>query len=383
LRIPAREFFPKVANTVLANAIDYLPRDKAEDWLATFFRELIDYYGDEARGWMIAQVEGTQVVSFVWQRLLPLLLANSPGMATRIRLTPDQRVWVRSFRTQQLRDSLRSEVAHMLHRTGHSQSQIVIQAPVLLDRPLSDFRAMYRPVWSWLFSETAEAAIYSWLHQSAIDIVADYASPEDSITGALCAYLKVRAQEWNEAIDMAWRVDYPRESLRLDMDYVDCRRGRDVGGADLVLVLSARANRRYAKSSFAAFQSKKLTGQSLRLSKREIAQKDQIRAFTHAAYYMVYPCAIDGSEATGPIVLSARTVDGILRAGNLAIDRPTILGIGRGLDEYLLADLLPGWSGDERWETPEVIREVVDAALHPVHILQLSIDVVPREEERG
>jgi hypothetical protein len=116
------------------------------------------------------------------------------------------------------------------------------------------------------------------------------------------------------------------------------------------------------------------------LNQRELVQKEELRTFTHASYYLLFSCEHLANRARGLILISARTVDGLLQASTTkTINRDILMNIGRPLEEYFVADLLPGWSGDERWETPEEIQEVVDARLRPVRIMRAAFTAVPVE----
>jgi phage gp36-like protein len=381
------ELFSSISNTV-DECLAYRPENAAKRWLSAFCCDIIRYYGSSAQAWMSEQIVTRQREPMFWENAISALLDSLSGQQQEaLQLTSEQRNWMRRYRMQKMRDEMRNEYSHLMHELTHYGSgEVTIQVPMIW---LQDFSSEFpshefRPIWSWLMSEAAEAAIYSWFHQACTDLVDDYASPEDSLTGALCAYLKSHASAYRTMLDTAWRVGHPRKQLQLDVDYVDCRRGHDVGGADVVLVLSVKAQDTYTRSSFAAFQCKKMTRESLSLSQKELIQKDHLRAFTHSSYYLLYPCETVNHSARGPVVVSARTLDGLLQARSTnTVDRQVLLSVGRGLEEYFVADLLPGWSGDERWETPETIREVVEAALRPVHLLQMTISAIPIPREQG
>jgi hypothetical protein len=377
LAIKEKDFFPNIAQRVVEDCVRYRPYNDAKLWLEVFLRGIIKYYGETSVDWLTSVAE-LNSEPFVWEAALSFLfqrpLPNS--------LAPERRACARRLQSEQLRREIRNELKDHVYRLAKSEHvRVVVEAPLILRQPTSEFPGHgYRPIWSWLLSEAAEAALYSWLQTSCLSVLEDYGSPEDSITGGLCAYLKSHAIQYQGLIQEAWRASHPYEGLELTVDWVECRKGRDVGGADLVIVLSADGKSTYSRASFAAFQAKKLRGASLPLGDREVAQLNQLRAFTHASYYLLYPCEYATADASVPIVLPARTVDGLIRGRSAkSVSREMLTTISKGLSEYFVADLLPGWSGDERWEKPETIREVVDAALHPVHMLNVTVRVVPRE----
>jgi hypothetical protein len=393
MRLSPNEFFPDVANLVVEDCLAFNPQYEAGPWISEFFSEIIGYYGRPALSWMSEQIVDKKEIPEFWENALFVLSdISSRQERVSLKLTSEQSNWMHRCKMKRMREKLESENRNILseiyYHSRYSTSGRVGDVTIQFQQPmtwLTDFSLdfpghEYRAIWSWLMSEAAEAAIYSWFHQSCMDLVDDYTSPEDSITGALCAYLKSHASEYKELLDTAWRIGHPKEKLQLNIDWVECRIGRDVGGADLALVLSANAGGIYARSSFSAFQCKKLKGGSLSFSNKELIQKEQIQKFTHSAYYMLYPCESNDSNARGPIVISARTMSGMLKARvTKTVDRHVLLSTGRALEEYFVADLLPGWSGDERWETPEEIREVVEAALSPKYILNMTVSVIPRE----
>ena len=394
MRLSPNEFFPDVANLVVEDCLAFSPQYEAGPWISVFLSEIIGYYGRPALSWMSEKIVDKKEIPEFWEKALFVLSdISSRQEQVSLKLTSEQSNWMHRCKMKRMREKLERENRNLLSEIYFFQSRystsgrggdvtIQFQQPMtwLTDFSLDFPGHEYRPIWSWLMSESAEAAIYSWFHQSCMDLVDDYTSPEDSITGALCAYLKSHASEYKQLLDTAWRIGHPKEKLQLNIDYVDCRRGCDVGGADLALVLSVNARGTYAHSSFSAFQCKKLKGVSLSFSDKELIQKEQIQKFTHSSYYMLYPCESNDSNARGPIVISARTMSGMLKArGTKTVDRHVLLSTGRALEEYFVADLLPGWSGDERWETPEEIREVVEAALSPKHILNMTVSVIPRE----
>ena len=378
LKLTSDEFFPDFANLVIDQFIEYKPESKGLNWLSTFLKEIIDYYGHSARAWISREIEARSSQPLFWQTALAHLLAGSQAQILPLHLTAEQNTWVRQFRLSRMRDQLSRQISYLTH---HSGGPVIVQTPLLLQEYSSDFPGHeFRPVWSWLLSDAAEAAIYSWFHAACQDVIEDYASPEDSITGALCAYLKSHAANYSAVIRDAWQAKNPKEQMKLDLDYVDFRRGRDVGGADLVLVLSVKASGTYVKSSFVALQCKKIQGPSLKLNQRELIQKEQLRLFTHSSYYLLFSCEHLANKARGPILISARTIDGLLRARSTnTIDRDMLFNVGRPLEEYFVADLLPGWSGDDRWKTPDEIEEVVDANLRPVRIMRAVFTAAPIE----
>lgn len=380
LRLIPDQFFLQVADSVVDECMAYRPQSKGEEWLSRFLEEVIKYYARPAKVWMAKQIERRKSAPMFWRSAIAHLLDEQWQDFAIPDLTPEQLAWMRRVRMKRIRDEIRREYRDLIHldRSG----QVIVQAPMLLHDVGSEFAGhAFRPVWSWLQSEAVESVIYSWFREACSALPDDYASPEDSITGALCAYLKSHAARYRELINTAWRAVHPKEDLKLGLEYVDCRKGRDVGGADLVFVLSAMAKDTYARTAFSAFQCKKVKAGSLPFSEKELAQKEQLRAFTDSAYYMLYPCETTGSEARGPVVVSARTIDGLLRArSKRTLDRQVLLTVGRGLEEYFVADLLPGWSGDERWDTPEKIREVVEGALRPVWILQMTVIASPVDQ---
>ena len=380
IKLPPEDFFGRVAESVARECVEYVPKDEGRSWLSRFFREITDYYGAPAIVWTAGQIVRRKSDRVFWETAIEYLSRQRATALNGLTLTPEQHSWARDLGLQRIRDELRYAYDRVLSSSG--LEQVVVHGPVVLDSVISDFPGhAFRPYWSWLQSEPAEAAIYSWFHEACADLAEDYVSPEDSITGALCAYLKSHAPKYRDVLEIAWRVQYPKQKLQLNIEYVDCRRGRDVGGADLVLVLSVQAKGVYARSSFVAFQCKKLKGESLSFSDRELVQMEMLRSFTHASYYMLYPCECLVHKASAPFVLSARTVDGLVKARKSPrVDRQTLVSVGRGLDEYFVADLLPGWSGDERWEAPDTILEVVEHALRPVFILQLNVVAVPTDQ---
>lgn len=382
LAVPTEEFFSAVVHSVIQDCMSFKPHDVGHEWLSSFLAEMIDYYGEAAKTWISQEVGRRGAEPSFWQVAIETVCRREPPDAlSTAGWSKEQLAWLRRFRLERIRDEVRDLHHELRHVRG--SGVVVIQSPLLLHPFTSEFPGhAFRPSWSWLMSEGAEAALYSWFREACSHLPDDYGSPEDSITGALCAYLKACSAQYRDLIDAAWQVGHPNQQLQLSLDYVDCRKGRDVGGADLVIVLSASADEIYSRCCFAAFQCKKLKTR-LSFSDRELDQKEQLRSFTHSAYYMLYPCESNASPATGPVVVAARTVDGLLRARKTStLQRDVLLGVGRGFEEYFLSDLLPGWSGDERWENPQTIREVVDAALRPVRILQATFTVVPREEER-
>jgi hypothetical protein len=378
LKLTPNKFFPKIAGVVTDQAIAYKPESDARKWLSRFLDKITDYYGHSARAWISAQIEARASEPLFWQTALTNIVSDDSAQVVSIHLNPEQNSWVRRLKLDQMRKQLHYQIQDIAH---FSRGSVIVQTPLLLSEYGCDFPGHeFRPIWSWLSAEASEAAIYSWFHAACQDVIEDYASPEDSITGALCAYLKSHAANYADIIKSAWQGTNPKEQMKLDVDYVDFRRGRDVAGADLVLVLSANAPGRYLRSSFIALQCKKLRGPSLKLNEREHVQKEELRTFTHASYYLLFSCEHLANRARGPIVISARTIDGLLRASTTkTINRDILMNIGRPLEEYFVADLLPGWSGDERWETPEEIQEVVDAHLRPVRIMRAAFTAVPVE----
>lgn len=372
--LPPDEFFRQCGDTLL--------NCTGRPWLDDVIRYIIAHYGHSARAWFADRIRTDTPPDF-WQTAIAQLSDADATELAAADLSSEQRKWLRSTQLKRLR----RELDYRLHDLSRSRSNaaIIVHSPLLFDPAvLQGATTSSKPVCTWLRSEPAETAIRSWFDEAGLDLQRTYGSPEDSITGSLCAYLDARAKDYEAVVDAAWRIRHPNQSIRIDVGYVDCRRdSRDVGGADFALILSTLAGDTYKRSSFVAFQCKKVRGGSLSLSAREIDQLRQLRSFTHASCYLLYPCDGSGYGSTPPVVVCARTVDGLLAGRRVrTLDRGTLVDVGRGLGEYFVADLLSGWSGDERWEDPTTIREVVEHGLQPMHILEVAMSVIPIEENQ-